>query len=270
MRDMGEQPVSIITCDMEGRIETFNEGAEQIFGYRADEIIGKKRVSLFSPGMVVLGHVAGWLKSASENGEHRTRTTFVRKDGSQLAAEARITPTFHDGIQIGYCGRSIELPDVDPAETLPPVALATRIIRVVAITRLPFLTATWLPVILATVWALQTGLLEFNALSFGLVFLGASLMHLTANTFNDYFDWTSGTDQLNNDYFLQLSGGSRAIELGLISERGLQQLATSFLLLSTACGIALMFTSSDFGLLWYGVAGACCALFYTAGPPRPG
>ncbi len=44
MRDMGEQPVSIITCDMEGRIGTFNEGAEQIFGYLADEIIGKKRV----------------------------------------------------------------------------------------------------------------------------------------------------------------------------------------------------------------------------------
>ncbi len=261
MRDMGEQPVSIITCDMEGRIETFNEGAEQIFGYRADEIVGKKRVSLFSPGMVVLGHVTDWLKSATENGEHRTRTTFVRKDGSQLAAEIRVTPTFQDGVQIGYCGQSIELPDVDPVETLPPVRLATRIIRVVAITRLPFLTATWLPVILATAWAIQTEVLEFNTLSFGLVFLGASLMHLAANTFNDYFDWTSGTDQLNNDYFLQLSGGSRAIELGIISERGLLQLATSFLLLSTACGVTLMFTSSDFGLLWYGIAGACCALF---------
>jgi PAS domain S-box-containing protein len=54
--------ISIITCDIEGRIETFNEHAEKIFGYTADEVIGKKRVSLFSPGMVVLGHVANWLK----------------------------------------------------------------------------------------------------------------------------------------------------------------------------------------------------------------
>ena len=31
--DEEEKWVSVITCDMEGRIETFNEGAEKIFGY---------------------------------------------------------------------------------------------------------------------------------------------------------------------------------------------------------------------------------------------
>ena len=31
--------VSIITCDTEGRIETFNEHAEKIFGYSADEVM---------------------------------------------------------------------------------------------------------------------------------------------------------------------------------------------------------------------------------------
>ena len=46
--------VSVITCDLEGRIETFNPNAEKLFGYSADEVIGKKRVSLFSPGMVCL------------------------------------------------------------------------------------------------------------------------------------------------------------------------------------------------------------------------
>ena len=59
--------VSVITCDLEGRIETFNPNAEKLFGYSADEVIGKKRVSLFSPGMVVLGHVANWLEKAKAN-----------------------------------------------------------------------------------------------------------------------------------------------------------------------------------------------------------
>ncbi|MFU8805657.1 MAG: PAS domain S-box protein, partial [Bradymonadaceae bacterium] len=59
---------SVITCDMEGRIETFNTGAEEIFGYSADEIVGKKRISLFSPGLIVLGHVGGWLKAADKEG----------------------------------------------------------------------------------------------------------------------------------------------------------------------------------------------------------
>ena len=34
--------VSVITCDLEGRIETFNPNAEKLFGYSADEVIGKK------------------------------------------------------------------------------------------------------------------------------------------------------------------------------------------------------------------------------------
>ena len=55
---------STITCDMEGVIETMNEGAEKIFGYKKEELIGKKRVSLFSPGEIVLQNVAGWLDTA--------------------------------------------------------------------------------------------------------------------------------------------------------------------------------------------------------------
>ena len=31
---------STITCDMEGVIETMNEGAEKIFGYKKEELIG--------------------------------------------------------------------------------------------------------------------------------------------------------------------------------------------------------------------------------------
>ena len=37
--------VSVITCDLEGRIETFNPNAEKLFGYTAEEVVGKKRVS---------------------------------------------------------------------------------------------------------------------------------------------------------------------------------------------------------------------------------
>ena len=40
---------STITCDMEGVIETMNEGAEKIFGYKKEELL-EKRVSIFSPG----------------------------------------------------------------------------------------------------------------------------------------------------------------------------------------------------------------------------
>ena len=53
---MEDKIKSIITCDLDGKVETFSEGAEKLFGYTKDEVIGKKRVSDFSPGEIVLGH----------------------------------------------------------------------------------------------------------------------------------------------------------------------------------------------------------------------
>ena len=262
-------PISVITCDMEGRIETFNKGAEEIFGYTADEVIDKKRVSLFSPGLVVLGYVPMWLDEASKKGEYSTETTFVRKDGSQLAASVKITPTMKDGVQIGYCGTTTPLPDKSPEETMPPTAFATKIISVVAITRIPFLTATWIPILAAAAWA-NSAELGIDMLNFWIAFLAGSMLHLAANTYNDYFDWTSGTDQENNDYFLQLSGGSRAIELGLISEQGLFKLANTFLALSAVMGVGIMYLlgSGGYELAYYGIFGAFSAYFYTGMPFR--
>jgi 1,4-dihydroxy-2-naphthoate octaprenyltransferase len=264
--------ISVITCDVEGRIETFNENAEKLFGYSADELVGKKRVSLFSPGMIVLGHIENWLKNARENKKgHNTETVFVRKDGSEFAAKITLTATMKDGKHIGYCGRTTELPNVSPAEAMPETTLLTKFISIVAITRLPFISATWIPIIASIVWGIQSEVItDFNWNTFALVFLGGSFLHLAANTYNDYFDWTSGTDQLNNDYFLQLSGGSRAIELGLITEKQLFKLATLFLFLSGVLGLGIMTTLGDnkYDLLYYGFAGAFSAYFYTGYPLR--
>ena len=263
--------VSVITCDLEGRIETFNKNAEKLFGYSAEEVIGKKRVSVFSPGMVVLGHVANWLDKAKKNEKgYSTETTFIRKNGDHFAAKFKITATIIKGKHVGYCGRTRELKNVSPEETMPETSLLTKFISIVAITRLPFLSASWLPIIATLVWGLKTNLFELDWILFSLIFLGGSFLHLAANTYNDYFDWTSGTDQLNNDYFLQLSGGSRAIELGLITEKRLFYLATSFLALSGILGIAIMslLGNEKLGLLYYGLIGAFSAYFYTGTPLR--
>ena len=266
-----EDIVSVITCDLEGRIETFSSGAEEMFGYTADEVIGKKRVSIFSPGLVVLGHVSKWLKNARNNKDgYSTKTTFIKKDGTKFAAEFKVTTTKKNGKHIGYCGKTRELPEVSPEETMPKTSITTRIISVVAITRLPFLSATWIPVIAALIWGLSENIFTMNWTTFSLILVGASCLHLAANTFNDYFDWTSGTDQINNDYFLQLSGGSRAIELGLISVKQLFVLGTVFLLFAGLMGIGIMLSLGEnyLDLFYYGVAGAFSGYFYTGYPLR--
>ena len=258
--------MSVITCDLEGRIETFNEGASKVFGYAPEEVIGRKRVSLFSPGLTVLEHVPTWLALAVKHGKYESKTVFVRKDGTTFPAAIKITPTFRKGQQIGYCGVTRPLPMEAMADAAPTVSLATRIFAGLVITRAPFLSASLIPVLIAAAFASAIGE-TWSWVDFGAAFLGTALLHLASNTFNDYFDWTSGTDQGNNDYFLPFSGGSRSIELGLITERGLWWLSWALLAGATACGGWIAW-ERGWPILAYGVAGALGGYFYTAPPLR--
>ena len=259
---------SVITCDMEGRIETYNKGAERLFGYRPEEVIGKKRVSLFSPGLTVLEHVPNWLKVAREEGEFKSTTVFINRDGTPIPARVRITPTFRNGEQIGYCGVTEEMEDVDPRDVAPQISLSTRIFAWLVITRAPFLTAIIVPILVGAAWIAYTGAVQpFPAGPFWATLLAGIFMHISANTYNDYFDWTSGTDKANNNYFQPYSGGSRSIELGLINEKSLFRVALISLLISAGLGLYLAATSGV-GVLIFGLVGAFSAYFYTAPPLR--
>lgn len=270
---MPDMPLrSVVTCDLEGRIQTYDRGAETMFGYPADEVVGKRRVSLFSPGLVVLGHVSEWLKAARRDGAFSTRTVFLRKGGTPFAANIRITPTYRRDrgkkIQIGYCGLTEPLPDVPVDEAMPPISLGTRLLRWLVVTRAPFLSATLMPVLMAAAWVDWRYAPEpFPWLLFASALVGASALHISANTFNDYFDWTSGTDALNSDYFTPYSGGSRAVELGLIGERGLLCLAVSSLVISALAAAPIVYAQGS-GVFAFGAAGAFFAYFYTAPPIR--
>jgi 1,4-dihydroxy-2-naphthoate polyprenyltransferase len=259
---------SVIVCDLEGRIETFNKGAEDIFGYSAEEVILNKRVSLFSPGLIVLEHVQNWLKIAREEGEFKTRTVFLRKDGTPFTADVRITPTFRNGQQIGYCGVTTPVPEVEPLAALPRTRLATRIFAWMVVTRAPFLSATIIPVLAGAAWVSTRGLAEpFPWSLFALAMLGGIALHISANTFNDYFDWRSGTDKANNAYFMPYSGGSRSIELGLISEQKLLLVAWIALGIASLAGLPFLLLRGP-GLLLFGLTGALSAYYYTAPPLR--
>lgn len=262
------QTKSVVTCDLEGRIQTYNQGAEEIFGYRPEEVIGKKRVSLFSPGQTVLEFVPNWLKIASEQGEYRTKTVFLDRDKNPVAAQVRITPTFRDGQQIGYCGVTEVLENIEPEEVAPNISLMTRIFSWFVITRAPFLTAIIMPILVGAAWVVYQGLVQPFPWDLFLLALFAGIsLHIAANTFNDYFDWKSGTDQANNDYFLPYSGGSRSIELGLISEKALFRVALVSLSIASLLGVILALRSGP-GILIFGVIGALSSYFYTAPPLR--
>ncbi len=256
---------STITCDMEGRLETFNAGAEEIFGYAASEVIGKARVSLFSPGLTVLQNVPAWLSAASTTGKFEGESVFVRKDGSRFPAKIRITPTKKGGVQIGYCGVTTPLPQSELARVEPKISLFTKVFSALVVTRAPFLSASIFPVLIAGAYVAQIG--EFSWPAFLLALVGAASVHIAANTWNDMYDWQSGADKINHDYFLPYSGGSRAIELGLITEQGLMKIALGAIAVAFACGLGIAALGSPV-VLPLGLLGALAAWTYTAPPLR--
>lgn len=256
---------SVITCDMEGVIETFSPGAQAMFGYSQDETIGKLRVSAFSPGEIVLQNLPGWLATAVKEGEWVGETNFIRKSGEKFGARIRITPTFKGGQQVGFCGVTEEL----DAPVSVPIKSSTKFISWLVITRAPFLSAALTPCFIGLAYA--AGIAEppqtINWFLASLTMLGVALLHLASNVFNDYFDVKSGTDQANTKYFVQYSGGSRAIELGLIDLKGTFKVAA--VLAFIALGIGLYLTSVvGVGVLTIGLTGLALGFFYTAPPLR--
>jgi len=255
---------------MEGRIQTFNKSAESIFGYKAEELIGKARVSIFSPGEIVLQNVPTWLSKARTEGAYTTKTKFLRKDGSLFNARIRVTPTFENGKsegQTGYCGVT-EIID-EPVNT--PIKWQTKLIKILAITRLPFVAAAIVPTLIGGVYAYHYLLTDsrstFDWLNFALAVLGVMLLHLGSNVMNDFFDVKDGTDTANNDYFLQFSGGSRAVELGLISLEGTKRLGWILIICASLIGLYLSY-KTGIPTLIIGLIGLLIGYLYTAPPVR--
>ncbi len=259
---------SVITCDLDGKVETFSEGAEKIFGYNQDEVVGKMRVSDFSDGQVVLGHVIGWLDESVKKGKWEGETSFLRKDGSEFPARIKITPTKDkDGKHIGYCGVTSQLKDKTSEEVRPKINLTTKIFTWVVIMRLPFLSATIMPILVGAAVAKFMGY-SVDWYWLGLTLLGGSLLHIGTNTSNDYFDYLSGADNLNYNYSNKgLNGGSRGIQMGLISLKGVRNLSIVVFMLSALVGIPLI-QKAGMPIFWLGLIGFLSGLFYTAPPFR--
>jgi len=130
-------------------------------------------------------------------------------------------------------------------------------------TRLPFLTATIVPVVLGIAVAARQGSFDwFTAL---LTIIGASFVQLGLNVANDVFDTAQGADDANVTP-TQFSGGSRVIQYGLVSFRQMAGLATLFYVLAAVIGLILLALRGSPALLAIGLIGFVVSIGYTAPP----
>jgi len=85
---------AILMLDPEGRIVSWNEGAQRIKGYTAEEIIGEHFSRFYTPEDIAAGEPAHALKMAQQQSRFENEGWRVRKDGSRFWANLIITTMY--------------------------------------------------------------------------------------------------------------------------------------------------------------------------------
>lgn len=134
------------------------------------------------------------------------------------------------------------------------------------VTRLPFLTATLVPVLLGAAMAHRLGY-EVSLGWLSLTLLAVAFLHIGTNTLNDYFDDKSGADVENQNYIAPFTGGSRAIQSGVIAARGMLIVSVVAFVFSVLLAVPLLFRAG-LPVLFLGLEGLVAGIFYTAPPLR--
>jgi PAS domain S-box-containing protein len=82
---------AIFMLDTEGRVASWNAGAERINGYTADEIMGRPLSVFYPPEDMAAGKARRELEIARETGRYEEEGWRVRKDGTRFYANVVVT-----------------------------------------------------------------------------------------------------------------------------------------------------------------------------------
>jgi PAS domain S-box-containing protein len=97
---VGVREYAIILLDCDGRVVSWNAGAERLEGYKAEEIIGKSLSVFYPPEDVAAGKPAMELNTATEQGKWEDEGWRVRADGTRFWANVLITALKDDSAHL--------------------------------------------------------------------------------------------------------------------------------------------------------------------------
>lgn len=108
---------AIVTLDTEGRITSFNKGAERLYGYHEEEMLGQSVDALYTPEDRAAHIPVEERKRAHETGRAEDERWHVKKDGGRFFCSGVITPLL-DGQFHGYAKIGRDLTGRVEAEAL--------------------------------------------------------------------------------------------------------------------------------------------------------
>ncbi len=88
----GVRDYAIFMLDPDGRVASWNSGAERIKGYRTEDVLGRHFSCFYTPEDVAAGLPEAHLADARLHGRAEAEGWRVRKDGSRFLADVTLTP----------------------------------------------------------------------------------------------------------------------------------------------------------------------------------
>ena len=104
---VAEAPVAILELDLEGRVRLWNPGAELVFGWTREEVLGRP-----NPTVDGTDYAASLVRLASEGGVSRVEVRRLRKDGTEVDVEmSSAVLRGDDGRPFGFIGVLADITD---------------------------------------------------------------------------------------------------------------------------------------------------------------
>jgi 1,4-dihydroxy-2-naphthoate octaprenyltransferase len=133
-------------------------------------------------------------------------------------------------------------------------------------TRPKFFPASVLPVLVGTAWgAYATS--QIDVIVFALALLATVCVHAASNVLNDVGDEIIGTDRHNEKRIYPYTGGSRFIQMGILTQSRMARLGVALLVVAALAGLAL-FKEKGPVVLLFGLAGIALGVLYSLGPMK--
>lgn len=107
---------SVVTTDLEGNVETFNKASEKLFGYKAEEIIGRNVAELYPHDRhdFLIKNIIIPLKN---KGYHETEVPLLKKNGDRFYGYLSLTiKRDSEGNPVGMIGSTIDISQRKEAE----------------------------------------------------------------------------------------------------------------------------------------------------------
>jgi 1,4-dihydroxy-2-naphthoate octaprenyltransferase len=245
-----------LICDLDGKILSFNRECQIFFGLDKKEVLGKKRIFNFIDAKFVIEFIKNFSSLKIEN-------ILFLKVQSKIKVHSEQSYFSNFFMKKRFDDRFITV-KIQSSNYIPKRGLLYFFDFFNFVFRIKFTLGSVVPLFFSFFWSINK-FDEYTNYSFIFLVFGLLFFHISANTFNDYFDWKSGRDKINVDYVLSSTGGSRSIDFNILTDKQMFFVSILSFVIVLFCGIILFFLRGV-DILFFGLFGAFCVYFYSAPP----